>query len=475
MFSKLASKLVLAALCLGLGGTAHAIFHLFQITKLYSNADGSVQFIELSALAAGQQFVSGHSITSTQGGTTRAYNITTNLPGNTAGKTMLFGTAGFAAVAGVAPDYTIPSGFLFTSGGVVNWGEGSDTFAYASLPTTGGLMLNRNGSTSPNVAKNFAGATGSVPSTPAATGPASLENPQPGSFNSGIALFSGWSCDGPAIGLSIDGGAPITVPYGSGRGDVASVCGAGNLNTGFGLLYNFNLIGPGSHTAQLFVNGAARGTPVQFNVVVPAGEFLVGAAAEVSLPNFPSAGRTTRLAWQQSVQNFVIKSASTGATSAKDLSDETGSVPLVPAATGPASLENPQPGSFNSGIALFSGWSCDGPAIGLSIDGGAPITVPYGSGRGDVASVCGASNLNTGFGLLYNFNLIGAGSHTAQLFVNGEAKGTPVQFNVVVPSGEFLVGASAEVSVPNFPATGRTTGLVWQQSVQNFVIKSASP
>jgi hypothetical protein len=85
------------------------------------------------------------------------------------------------------------------------------------------------------------------------------------------------------------------------------VC-AGNLNTGYGLLFNYNAIGAGSHTAQLFVNGAARGNPIQFYVVVPAGDFLLGAAAEVSVPNFPTAGRTTTLMWQQSLQNFVVKS-----------------------------------------------------------------------------------------------------------------------------------------------------------------------
>ena len=146
-----------------------------------------------------------------------------------------------------------------------------------------------------------------------------------------------------------------------------------------------------------------------------------------------------------------------------------------PSPGAPSSLENPQPGSFHSGIALFSGWSCEGPAIGVGIDGGTPRTVPYGSGRLDTASVCGAGNVNTGFGLLFNFNLLGAGLHAAQLFVNGAARGNPVQFNVVVPAGEFLAGASSEVAVPNFPTPGRTTVLIWQQSEQNFAIKSVSP
>ena len=93
--------------------------------------------------------------------------------------------------------------------------------------------------------------------TPAASSAIALENPQPGSSNSGIGLVSGWSCQGPAIGVSLDGAAPVNVPYGSSRADTAVVCGQGNINTGFGLLLNFNLLGAGTHSAQLFVNGAA--------------------------------------------------------------------------------------------------------------------------------------------------------------------------------------------------------------------------
>jgi hypothetical protein len=44
-------------------------------------------------------------------------------------------------------------------------------------------------------------------------------------------------------------------------------------------------------------------------------------------------------------------------------------------ATG-ASLENPQPDSAQSGIGLFSGWSCTGPDISVSIDGAAPLKIP---------------------------------------------------------------------------------------------------
>ncbi len=89
--------------------------------------------------------------------------------------------------------------------------------------------------------------------------------------------------------------------------------------------------------------------------------------------------------------------------------------------------------------------------------------------------MCGASNTYTGFGLLINFNLLGNGTHTAQAIVNGVAQGTPTQFTVTVPSGEFLTGVSSQITVPNFPSAGRTATPMWQQSQQNFAIRSVTP
>ena len=127
------------------------------------------------------------------------------------------------------------------------------------------------------------------------------------------------------------------------------------------------------------------------------------------------------------------------------------------------------------GIGLLSGWSCQGPNITVSIDGQPPLPAPYGSPRGDTASTCGAANTSSGFGLLFNFNTLGSGPHTAQLFVNGVARGNLTQFMVTVPAGEFLTGQSKQILVPDFPVPGKSTVLVWQQSLQNFAIQSAGP
>ena len=148
--------------------------------------------------------------------------------------------------------------------------------------------------------------------------------------------------------------------------------------------------------------------------------------------------------------------------------------PPPPPAAPTSALENPQAGSFQSGVGLVSGWSCS-PGVSVGVDGGGAVSIPYGSSRGDTAGSCGAGNTNTGFGFLLNYNLLGPGPHLAQLYVNGQAQGSPVPFEVTVPAGQFLTGVSKEVTVTDFPSAGRTAVLIWQQSQQNFAIKSVTP
>ena len=148
--------------------------------------------------------------------------------------------------------------------------------------------------------------------------------------------------------------------------------------------------------------------------------------------------------------------------------------PPPPPSTPTSALENPAVGSFQSGVGVVSGWSCS-PGVSVGVDGGGAVSIPYGSSRGDTVAACGAGNTNTGFGFLLNYNLLGAGAHVAQLYVNGQAQGSPVPFVVTVPAGQFLTGVSKEVTVADFPSAGRSAVLTWQQSQQNFAIKSVTP
>jgi hypothetical protein len=179
-----ALRFLVATLLLAAGFSANATYHLWRITQAFSSADGTVQYIELMAYSSGQQYVHGHTLVSTQGSTKHSFTIPTDLPADTAMTTdgggyyggggyttyrsMVIATQGFAALGVVTPDYIVPSGFLFTSGGTLNYAEGADTWTYPALPTDGKMALNRDGSTSVNYALNFNGMGGQVTVTAAA-------------------------------------------------------------------------------------------------------------------------------------------------------------------------------------------------------------------------------------------------------------------------------------------------------------------
>jgi hypothetical protein len=147
---------------------AWASFHTFVIEQVYSNADGTVQFIVLHETQGtnGENLWSGHAFTSTHAGVTKSFTFPADLPGTaTANQRVLLGTQSMAALGFVAPDYVLPDGFLATDGATLNY-AGADTVTYASLPTDGVAAINRAGATIPNVATNFAGKTVSLPALP---------------------------------------------------------------------------------------------------------------------------------------------------------------------------------------------------------------------------------------------------------------------------------------------------------------------
>lgn len=130
-----------------------------------------------------------------------------------------------------------------------------------------------------------------------------LEIPQQNGFLNGIGNVVGWKCVAGVITISFDGGPQIPVSYGSGREDTRPIC--GDANNGFTLLWNWNLLGDGRHTAQVFDDGVpfAKAT---FTVVTPGVQFFTKGRATVTVPDFPNAGETTTLRWQESTQSFVM-------------------------------------------------------------------------------------------------------------------------------------------------------------------------
>ena len=153
---------------------AHANFHLFKIQQIFSNADGTVQFVVLKSFVDGEDRWSGHYIRGidSDGITARNYTFAIDLPdGGTGGKSVLVATQGFAALGIIAPDFVVPNNFVNTVAGTVDF-AGVDSISYGTgqLPTDGTNSLMRDGSKAPNLAQNFAGSTASVtggaPATP---------------------------------------------------------------------------------------------------------------------------------------------------------------------------------------------------------------------------------------------------------------------------------------------------------------------
>jgi hypothetical protein len=146
---------------------AMAEFHTFQIDQIFSNADGTIQFVVLHEIAGlnGENFLGGHTFTSTQGGTMQTYTFADNLPGGSMGyygstpsptafAHVLISTQGFADLGLITPDYVIPNGFLPLMNGTLNY-AGVDQVSYAALPTDGVSAINRSGMVIPNLAMNF--------------------------------------------------------------------------------------------------------------------------------------------------------------------------------------------------------------------------------------------------------------------------------------------------------------------------------
>ncbi len=153
---------------------AGASFHTYQINQIFSNADGTIQFVVLHEVAGNnnEHFLGGLTLTSTQGGTTQTYTFNKDLPGASMGgyggtpmptgfTYVLIATQGFAALGLVTPDYVIPNGFLPLTNGTINY-AGVDQVTYAALPIDGTSAINRSGAIVQNVAINFAGDSGSV-------------------------------------------------------------------------------------------------------------------------------------------------------------------------------------------------------------------------------------------------------------------------------------------------------------------------
>jgi PEP-CTERM motif-containing protein len=188
----------LVAICLAIAlrsPPASAFAHLWDFVEIFSNADGSVQFVEMSTAAAGETVLTAvviRSLTSFQG-SEPDFHFPRNLTGSTANRRLLLATQGFAASPGaVAPDFILPDDFFAIGGDTLTLRSAAqlatvfDTLAFGpslgrTLPSDGFLSLQRVGSGAslrfealPNTPTNFAGQTGALVPEPASAALVSL-------------------------------------------------------------------------------------------------------------------------------------------------------------------------------------------------------------------------------------------------------------------------------------------------------------
>ena len=145
--------------------------HTWDVWEVFSNADGTVQFIELrEANNSGSEVgVNGNIVRVLP--SNKTFQIPAPaLTGNTAGKSFLMATAAFAALPGApTPDRTLPNNFIVqatdTSAAFEPWDTA--TWTAGTLPTNGILSLSRTGPGSAlvsgaNTPTNYAGDTATI-------------------------------------------------------------------------------------------------------------------------------------------------------------------------------------------------------------------------------------------------------------------------------------------------------------------------
>ncbi|MCE2485822.1 MAG: hypothetical protein J4F42_09950 [Desulfurellaceae bacterium] len=135
-------------------------------------------------------------------------------------------------------------------------------------------------------------------------------------------------------------------------------------------------------------------------------------------------------------------------------------------------FESPMPNSFQSGLGVISGWVCAADTVEIEINGTTHVAA-YGTDRADTEhteageELCG--DRDNGFGLLFNWNLLGNGEHTVVALADGVELGRAT-VQVTTLGQEFVENAAGMCTVEDFPTMGENVTLTWQEPSQSFVI-----
>ncbi len=283
--------------------------------------------------------------------------------------------------------------------------------------------------------------------------PVTLENPRAASFQSGVGVISGWACHAHEIVIELNG-VPYRAGYPTTRPDTLGRC--GDTDNGFSLLWNWNNLGAGTHTVRALLDGVEFANTTVHVTTFGEDPFPQGWSGTFALSDFPTAGETTSVRWEESLQNFVIT----------DGQPHTGGGYNRVAGVN-AILENPSLGSAQSGVGVISGWACEAGEIVIELNG-VPYRAGYPTTRPDTLGRCG--DTDNGFSLLWNWNNLGPGPHTVRALLDGvEFAATTVRVTTL-REDPFPRDLSGTFPIPDFPRPGENKRLRWEESLQNFVI-----
>ena len=112
-------SMAVAAGAAGFAGPVAADFDQWRISEIFTNADATIQYVELVTMDMNQGDVAGLVLTAmnADGQQQNIAILMNDLSGDTSNRILLIATESFAELTDLNPDLLVPDGFLFTEGG----------------------------------------------------------------------------------------------------------------------------------------------------------------------------------------------------------------------------------------------------------------------------------------------------------------------------------------------------------------------
>ena len=439
MFRKLFAEIALFALLLVGSANSYAVYDQWRINEVFSNADGTVQFIEMKTTVSGQQFLRGATISSSQAGLTKSYVFDT-APNDGSNysppKTFLIGTVGFATLAIVNPDYIVPNGFIFSSNMTINF-AGVDIVSFPSIPTDGYHSVDRTGITAANSPANFAGFTGTV--YPPLPGAPIIGSAAAGDFQASVSFTPGYPGRSPTTSYT----ATCTAPFrnqGTSNGTASPILVAGLSN---GISYacavtatNANGTTPASDSASVTPTAAATlpGAPtINF---ATAGDTL--ATVDFSPPGSNGGA---------AISNYIVSCGTLTASGLSSPVTVTGLSNGVNYSCAVAAVNSVGTGPQSMPRTVMPGTPPGAPVIANVVAGNAQATIAF------TTPANGGSPI-IGYGVSCNSGQVTASGSSSPLVLAGLANGTTYSCTVAATNSFGPGAASAPVTVTPLSVPG---------------------